>query len=158
MVKTIAEADTTSATVSHGADKYSNYYRIVAVNGEEESEQSDYVSLEKEMFGDHTIIFTETDDPAKIDETIEQLFGKQNDRNADAQFRGEHWQIYFKPGDYTKTACMNLGFYTALNGLGKTPYEVKLNNIAIPPYLDNNNSTCNFWRSAGESVSHQYGK
>lgn len=36
VVKTIAEADTTSATVSHGADKYSNYYRIVAVNGEEE--------------------------------------------------------------------------------------------------------------------------
>ena len=26
--------------------------------------------------------------------------------------------------------------------------DVKLNNIAIPSYLDGNNATCNFWRSA----------
>lgn len=148
VIETIDDAAHTSVSITLGEDKYSNYYRVVAVNGEEESEQSDYASLEKEMFGDHTLIFAETDDPSKIDETIEQLFQKQNDRDTDAQFRGEHWQIYFKPGDYTETACMNLGFYTAFNGLGKTPYEVKLNNIAIPPYLDNNNSTCNFWRSA----------
>ena len=127
---------------------YDNFFHIVAINDAEESEVSTYISLEKELFGDHTIIFSPSDDTAKIDELIETLFHKQNDASTDAQFNGEQWQIYFKPGDYTNTACMNLGFYTSFNGLGKTPYDVKLNNIAIPDYLGGNNATCNFWRSA----------
>ena len=50
--------------------------------------------------------------------------------------------------------------------MGKTPYEVKLNNIEVPAYLDGSatsdnhwadtgewrNATCNFWRSA-ENIS-----
>ena len=54
---------------------------------------------------------------------------------------------------------MYLGFYTTLSGLGKTPTDVKLNNIAIPAYLpagalggNGDNATCNFWRSA-ENIS-----
>lgn len=135
--------------------KYSNYYKVVAVNENGESGLSDdYASLEEEMFGDHTLIFAPTDETAKIDEIIGNLFQRQNDFAADAQFKGEQYQVYFKPGDYTQTACMNLGFYTSFNGLGKTPYDVKLNNISIPAYLpagelggDGNNATCNFWRS-----------
>lgn len=42
--------------------------------------------------------------------------------------------LFQKPGDYTETTCMYLGFYTSFNGLGKTPMDVKLNNIAIPSY------------------------
>ena len=149
-------ASSTEAVVTpEDEDLYSNYYRIEAVNGEEVSEQSDFASLEKEMFGDHTLIFAETDDVKKIDETLQTLFDLQNDYDNDAQFKGEQWQVYFKPGDYTETSCMYLGFYTSFNGLGKTPYDVKINNIAIPAYLpsgalggDGNNATCNFWRSA----------
>lgn len=148
-------SSTEAVVIPENEDLYSNYYRVVAVNGEEVSEQSDFASLEKEMFGDHTLIFAETDDVKKIDETLQTLFDLQNDYNNDAQFKGEQWQVYFKPGDYTETACMNLGFYTSFNGLGKTPYEVKINNIAIPAYLPggalggtDNNATCNFWRSA----------
>lgn len=164
-VKTVS-AKTTSVDLTYeNQDKYKNYYRVVALNNgqggdddfseAERSEQSEFVSLEKEMFGEHTLIFAETDDKEKVDELLKNIFDQQNDFEADAQFKGEQYQVYFKPGDYTETSCMYLGFYTSFNGLGQTPYDVKLNNIAIPAYLpagalggDGNNATCNFWRSA----------
>lgn len=142
-------------TMDEQSDRYSNYYRIVAVNGDEESAESACTSLETEMFGRHTLIFAPTDKMEKINELLQEVFDAANDYDADAQFKGENWQVYFKKGDYTKTSCMYLGFYTSFNGLGKTPYDVKLNNIAIPAYLPGgalgageNNATCNFWRSA----------
>lgn len=107
------------------------------------------------MFGRHTLIFSPKDETAKVDALLDEIFEGANDFDADAQFNGEHWQVYFKPGDYTETKCMYLGFYTSFNGLGKTPHDVRLNNIAIPAYLpegelggDGDNATCNFWRSA----------
>jgi len=36
---------------------------------------------------------------------------------------------------------MPVGFYTQVAGLGKTPYDVKLNNLEVPAYLANNNAT-----------------
>ena len=142
-------------------NKYENYYRVVAINNGnndqigDEAEYSDvsrFVSLETNLFGDHTIIFAQTDDTAQIDSILLALFEQQHDANADAQFKADQYQVYFKPGDYTETSCMYLGFYTSFNGLGKTPYDVKLNNVAIPAYLTDNNATCNFWRSM-ENVS-----
>ena len=155
--ETVATLSETSAEIAYEGNKYTNYYRVVALNNggaggadftyAEKSEESAYVSLETEMFGDHTLVFADTDDVKKIDETLHKLFDETNDSSKDAQFKGEHWQVYFKPGDYTQTSCINLGFYTSINGLGETPYDVKLNNIAIPDYLGGNNATCNFWRS-----------
>ena len=153
---TSCEIDTTSNTKR---DKYSYYFYVQAVAGtggsSVESEDSGIVSLETEMFGEHTIFFAETDDFKKIDKVLADIFEDANDITKNAQFNGQQWQIYFKPGDYTETSCMYLCFYTSFNGLGKTPYEVKLNNIAIPAYLPAGelsdtafNATCNFWRSA----------
>ena len=141
-------------------DKYSNYYKIAVINQNDESTLYDlYTSIETELFGRNTYIFAQTDDPAAIDKVLADLFTTQNDYDADAQFKADHYQVYFKPGDYTETSCINLGYYTAINGLGETPYDVKLNNIAIPAYLPEgalgapaNNATCNFWRST-ENVS-----
>lgn len=99
------------------------------------------------MFGDHTLIFSEKDDVKVIDKILADLFEQQNDRKNDAQFKSGHYQVYFKPGDYKESSCINLGFYTAINGLGQTPDDVELNNISIPAYLTDNNATCNFWRS-----------
>lgn len=153
--------DETSFEVTFEGNQYENYYRVVAINnGEndkvtEESEYSDpsnFVSLETNLFGDHTFIFSPNDDVKKIDELLSKLFEQQHDTNADAQFKAEQYQIYFKPGDYTQTSCIYLGFYTSINGLGKTPYDVQLNNVAIPAYLSGDNATCNFWRSM-ENVS-----
>lgn len=153
--------DGTSIEVALTGNKYENYYRVVAINNGnndqigDEAEYSDvsrFVSLETNLFGDHTIIFAQTDDTAQIDSILLALFEQQHDANADAQFKADQYQVYFKPGDYTETSCMYLGFYTSFNGLGKTPYDVKLNNVAIPAYLTDNNATCNFWRSM-ENVS-----
>ncbi len=140
-------------------NKYDFYYvTAVRTNGDETAESKcfDAVSLTAALFGDHTVIFSPDDDVKEVDKFLKELFDKQNDFDNDAQFKGEQWQIYFKPGDYTETSCMHLGFYTSFNGLGKTPYDVKLNNIAIPAYLPFGalgsstpfNATCNFWRSA----------
>lgn len=151
----VMDTEYTDETLSENG-RYSNYYKVTAANGFGESDLSDaYTSLETELFGDHTIIFAPTDNMKTIDTILEKLFKQQHDFDADAQFKAGQYQVYFKPGDYTATSCINLGFYTSINGLGETPYDVKLNNIAIPAYLpvgelSNNadNATCNFWRSA----------
>lgn len=144
-----AEIDGTQAIIPAAQDHiYENYYRVVAINGEEVSAPSESVSLEKNLFGDHTIIFASTDDTDKINETVQKIFIAQNDYNNDAQFNSDNWAIYYKPGDYKGTECVPVGFYTQVAGLGKLPKDVELNNIEIPAYLSDNNATCNFWRSA----------
>lgn len=172
VIETVSK-DINSILVTPQGNKYENYYRIIALNngqaGDEDlsnaelSEQSEYVSLETSMFGRNVIIFADTDDTAKIDETVQNIFKQQNDFASDAQFRGGHYSIYYKPGDYRNTQCVPVGFYTHIGGLGKTPYDVQLNNIEVPAYLDGRpenggnyyddgqawrNATCNFWRSA----------
>lgn len=141
--------------------KYANYYKVVTVN--EDGDVSDLpettASLDRELFGDHTLVFAPTDDMGKVDKVLADLFTKQNDIAADAQFRSDHWQVYFKPGSYVKDgnviSNINVGFYTSLNGLGKIPTDTMLNNISTSSYLAANagasaqqgNATCNFWRS-----------
>ena len=154
-------ANTCSATVS-ASDAYSPenpyecYFRVRAQEGKGKKavkgNPSEALGIEMTLFGDHTYVFAETDDAATIDRTLEELFEQQNDRQNKAEFKAEHFQVYFKAGDYTQCACMNVGFYTAFGGLGKVPTDTRLNNIAVPPYLDDNNATCDFWRSV-ENVS-----
>ncbi|MBW3080296.1 fibronectin type III domain-containing protein [Bifidobacterium saguinibicoloris] len=141
--------------------KYANYYKVVTVN--EDGDVSDLpettASLDRELFGDHTLVFAPTDDMGKVDKVLADLFTKQNDIAANAQFRSEHWQVYFKPGSYVQDgnviSNINVGFYTSLNGLGKVPTDTMLNNVSTSSYLAANagasaqqgNATCNFWRS-----------
>lgn len=131
--------------------KFNSYYWISALKLDEEYQEketgisTDSVSLEKEAFGDHTLIFSPQDKVETIDDLLSNLFKEQG--YEDAQFGNGRWQVYFKPGDYTETKCINVGFYTSVNGLGATPYDVKLNNIAVPPCLPDSNATCSFWRS-----------
>lgn len=144
------DVDGTSCVIDYTKDTKYQYYKITAkdANTAQESKMGDeFVSLETEMFGDHTLIFADTDDTKVVDKLLNNLFDQQNDRDKDAQFQSDHYQVYFKPGDYKETSCINLGFYTAINGLGQTPDDVELNNISIPAYLTDNNATCNFWRS-----------
>lgn len=135
------------------ADKYSNYYKVVAVNENDASDLSDeFASLEKTLFGKNIYIFAPTDDTKQIDEILANTFQLQNDSDKNAQFNENRFTFYFKPGDYTKTKTIPVGFYTQIAGLGQTPYDVKLNNLEVPAYLPDFNATCNFWRS-GENFS-----
>ncbi|MBP5198674.1 MAG: fibronectin type III domain-containing protein [Lachnospiraceae bacterium] len=144
----ILETTECEATVSfEGTDKYAHYYKVVAVNGGEKSDESAYTSLETEVFGRNTIFFSEDDDAALVNDFLQKLYEKQSDSGADAQFKADRYQIYFKPGDYSDITCIYAGFYTSFNGLGKVPTDTVLTNIAIPAYIGSDNSTCNFWRS-----------
>ncbi len=146
---------------SIGNDKYSHYYKIVAVNNGasdenvengEKSMPSVYTSLETKTFGRNMFFISPTDSIDQIDALVQQIYIEQSDASQDAQFNEKRYSIYYKPGDYTNTKCIPVGFYTHIGGLGKTPYDVQLNNIEVPAYLSDYNATCNFWRSA-ENVS-----
>lgn len=166
----IVSKDKTSIEIDITGNKYENYYRVIGLNDNgadnlndaELSDPSEYISLETELFGENVIIFAPTDDTKKIDKVVQDIFKKQNDASKDAQFNTNRYSIYYKPGDYKNTRCVPVGFYTHVGGLGKTPYDVELNNIEVPAYLDGSakggnywddggtwrNATCNFWRSA----------
>ncbi len=126
------------------AGKYANYYKIYAVSAYGKSVGSEPLSLETKLFGNNMIFFTDTDNTAEIDAEVARIYAIQKD----AQFGTKRYSLLFKPGDYTDTAMMQVGFYTHIAGLGATPLETRLKNIETPAYLPNNNATCNFWRSA----------
>lgn len=127
----------------HG-NQYANYYKVVAMNEHGISREYAPMSLETELFGENMIFFSDTDKRSEIDAEIARVYEIQKD----AQFGPNRYALMFKPGDYTDTAMMQIGFYTHIAGLGKTPLETKIKNIETPAYLSNNNATCNFWRSA----------
>lgn len=172
--KEIAGSETTKTTYTAayttGAEGTKwQYYKVVAKDTDtgvmSDTTADDFVSLEKELFGENVIIFAPTDKTEKIDEVVQTIFKLQNSYTDDAQFNENRYAIYYKPGDYKAAKCLPVGFYTHIGGLGKTPYDVELNNIEVPAYLDGNpenggnywdgtgngtwaNATCNFWRSA----------
>ena len=91
--------------------------------------------------GPNVHVFSPDDDMKEVAETVETVFKRQRHR----QFGPERQAFLFLPGDYTKADTLNVGYYTQVLGLGRTPDEVKLANVKTPAALDKNNATCNFW-------------
>ena len=91
--------------------------------------------------GPNVHVFTPDDDMKKVAETVETVFKRQHHR----QFGPERQAFLFLPGDYTKAGTLNVGYYTQVLGLGRSPRDVKLSNVKTPAALDKNNATCNFW-------------
>lgn len=98
-------------------------------------------------FGPNVTIFDEssTDVQAVVDEAFdEQLLSPT------AQFGEQRNTFLFKPGSYDVFA--NVGFYTTLAGLGRSPDDVTITrNINVDAGWndgDETNATQNFWRSA----------
>ncbi len=134
--------DTTYVEESPNSNsKFNNYYKIQAANSETESEFSDLSSLEISMFGQNTYVFNETDDPQKIQETTQSVFVKQRYN----QFGKNRFALAYKPGNYVDAGMVNIGYYTYIHGLGKTPTDTQLYNVNTPSALSGNNATCNFW-------------
>ena len=125
------------------SSRYRNYYKVQGVNNYDEGDFSDPGSLEISMFGKNMYVFNETDDFTQIYETTQQVYLEQKD----SQFGDERYVLAFKSGDYSGiTEGLNMGYYTQTIGLGKTPYDVRINNVRTPAALSGNNATCNFWR------------
>lgn len=118
---------------------YSYYYLILSQSGDTVA----MLSPEEELFGKDVLIFSPTDSP----ESISQAMADIHSRMHRAEMSSERHTVLFKPGDYTAAGLMKIGFYTHVAGLGKVPYDVKIDNIHTPPHIPNDNGTCTFWRS-----------
>jgi len=61
------------------------------------------------------------------------------------QFGPQRYALMFKPGTYAVNA--NVGFYTSVGGLGKSPAEVTVQGVTVDAGWFGGNATQNFWRS-----------
>ena len=98
-------------------------------------------AMPKPDLGENVRVFSPEDGLETIHRATEDVFKRQHKR----QFGPERYAFLFLPGDYSKMKTVNVGYYTQILGLGKTPRDVKLSNVKTPAALDKNNATCNFW-------------
>lgn len=95
-------------------------------------------------FGPNVHIFGPSDRPDSVAAELRAL----HERMFRAEMSPERHAVLFLPGDYTDVGLVDVGFYTHVAGLGRTPYDVVLSNVHTPPHLRDGNGTCTFWRSA----------
>lgn len=103
----------------------------------------DTLALELELFGRDVHIYRPTDDIDSIASDMARI----HKRMSDEEFGRERYAALFAPGDYCAAGTLNVPFYLHLAGLGKTPFEVRVDNIITAPMVGGNDKTCNFWRS-----------
>lgn len=118
---------------------YDYYYRILTAKGDTVA----LMSAEIDLFGENVIIYSPADNMQAVGRNINNIHA----RMFRAEMSPERYAMLFKPGDYTAAGLLKIPFYVHMAGLGKTPYEVKLDNIHTPPHLNRDNGTCTFWRS-----------
>lgn len=94
-------------------------------------------------FGPNVFIMYPSDDMAAIHEKVENIHTEMFAEH----FGNGRYAILFAPGDYREAGLMKVPFYVHMAGLGRTPYDVKLDNVHTPVHLKNDNGTCTFWRS-----------
>lgn len=144
LLTTVSASETSYADNSpNSSSKYKNYYKVQSVNGNVNGEMSEPYSLEIDTFGYDTYIFNDSDNTDEISSKINEIFEYQHYD----QFGTNRYSFAFKSGDYTdmEDDCYNVGYYTQIIGLGKTPYDVRVKNVKTPAALANGNVTCNFW-------------
>jgi len=142
--------------------KYENYYKVTR-NG-----QTIILSLERQLFGENMYFYDrkyETAESARLE--INAHFPKIGLGGANGEWTTKRQAYYFKANvngqtydsggsgsASSKTAnSIELGFYSHIGGLGKTPSAVKLGSVFTRPHLSGGaNATCTFWRSM-ENVS-----
>ncbi|MGW7634724.1 coagulation factor 5/8 type domain-containing protein [Streptomyces decoyicus] len=92
--------------------------------------------------GPNVLVF----DPAtpNIQGKLDEIFKQQES----AQFGNGRYALLFKPGTYNGLNAQ-LGFYTAIAGLGLSPDDTTFNgDVTVDAGWFNGNATQNFWRSA----------
>jgi hypothetical protein len=98
--------------------------------------------------GPNVTVFEPGTPSATIQSKVDAAFNAQL-RSPTAQFGGQRHTFLFKPGRYS--AFINLGFYTAVAGLGQNPDDVTIQGALNVDggwnFGDEKNATQNFWRS-----------
>lgn len=139
------------------ADKYENYYRITR------NSITIVVSLENQIFGDNMYFYDRKyEEGQSARNEINSHFGTTGLNGSNGEWAIKRQAYYFKAnvGDQTydpggsgsassaQANSIELGFYSHIGGLGKTPASVKLGSLFTRPHLSGGaNATCTFWRS-----------
>ena len=130
------------------------YYKLKSIDeNNDESEVLDYTSItivEDLDLGDKVKIFDPSMPKEEIQNTVDEVFNEMETE----QFGTGRYALLFKPGKYNTN--VNVGFYTSVMGLGKTPDDVDITG-AVRCEADwfpeqQGNATQNFWRTV-ENIS-----
>jgi len=93
-------------------------------------------------FGPNVLLFDPT--MTNIQSQMDAVFAQQQYN----QFGPQRYAYLFKPGQYNNLD-VNLGFYTQVLGLGRSPDDVTINGyMHSDGILPGQNATINFWRAA----------
>ena len=99
-------------------------------------------------FGPNVRIFDPSTPVAAIQQALDAAFESQL-LSPTAQFGPQRFAFLFKPGRYAVTA--RLGYYTAVQGLGRDPDDVRIDGNVVADsgwnLNDRANALINFWRS-----------
>ncbi|WP_084658461.1 malectin [Thermogemmatispora onikobensis] len=94
-------------------------------------------------FGPNVYIFDPSMPSSTIQSTLDAIYSQQQTN----QFGTNRYALLFKPGTYNVT--VNVGFYTQVLGLGRSPDDVVINGaVDLDAAWMNGNATQNFWRGA----------
>ena len=142
----IGSADGTAAAYTDiVTDSIYNYYYKVKCNFKDgASVFSGVTAMDIKLFGDSVKLFSAGDDTESINKEIKKISDSMIPA-ATAEFSEDRFAILFKPGTYNINK-VDVGYYTQIAGLGKTPYEVSIPNINVDTSV-NGNALVNFWRS-----------
>ena len=92
--------------------------------------------------GPNVLVFDPSMSTASVQSQLDTVFQQQESN----QFGSQRYALLFKPGSYGVNA--NVGFYTAVAGLGRNPDDVSLGGLTVDAGWFGGNATQNFWRSA----------
>jgi hypothetical protein len=142
--KKIGTTDTNTYQETVPDSVYNYYYKIASVNADNlESELSEAISMDIKLFGDTINLYSPTDDVSMINKEIKAISDEMMSAEK-SEFSENRYAIAFKPGNYD-IDTINVGFYTQVMGLGKTPLEVSIKNINVDS-CGGENTLINFWR------------
>lgn len=105
------------------------------------------VDCHNELFGENVYLFTPEDDPAEVNQILDELYDEQEEN----QFGKERYAICFMPGVYDEAIEVNVGYYMQIAGLGELPTDTRIPALqCTATWLgddpNNHNACCNFWR------------
>jgi F5/8 type C domain-containing protein len=93
--------------------------------------------------GPNVFVFDPSMSSSSIQSTLDSVFNTQKLN----QFGTQRYALLFKPGTYSVEA--NIGYYTSIAGLGRSPDDVTINgDVTVDAFDGTGNATQNFWRSA----------
>ncbi len=115
------------------------HYRIADAEGK----TLKTLSWDEMLFGPDVHIYRPTDSMDSIATDVERIHTELFRQD----FSSRRYALLFASGDYKKAGLLKVPFYVHMAGLGKTPFDVSVSNIHVPPHLRDGNATCTFWRS-----------